>query len=152
MLANLPSFAASSHFPKNKKAWEVRATYSFDHDVACDLKVINICDLSDQELNQAMEGEFPNLAIEFPSNTVLPINFYLKGDLLTLIDQQKNFGQVRVMQTFYVRCVDRQLILSSDLSDWKPFLEFITGQISVALSIQDKQPSIVFESETNRRS
>ena len=135
----------------NQKASEVRATYSFENDSTQDLKVINICDLTDRELNQAIEGHLPNVAVEFSKHTVLPISFYLKGDLLALMDDQENLGKVKVMQTFYVRCVDGELILSCDLSEWKPFLEFITGNVSVVISIQDGQPCIMFGSETNRR-
>jgi hypothetical protein len=60
-------------------------------------------------------------------------------------------GQSPVKQTFYARCVQDELILSSNLTEWKPFLEFITGTASVTLSIQDGQPSIVFGAEANRR-
>lgn len=56
------------------------------------------------------------------------------------------------MQTFYARCVDQELILSTNLTDWKPFLEFLTGNASVSLNIQDGKPSIVVGAETNQRS
>lgn len=56
------------------------------------------------------------------------------------------------MQTVYARCVQQELILSTDLTDWKPFLEFIAGNASVSISIQDGKPSIVIGAETNKRS
>ena len=90
--------------------------------------------------------------IEFSAQTKLPINFFLKGDLVNLVENEGNFGAVEVMQTFYARCVQQELILSTNLTDWKPFLEFITGNVSVSLSIQDGKPSIVVGAETNQRS
>ncbi|MGD2169401.1 MAG: hypothetical protein PVI40_04080 [Chlamydiota bacterium] len=116
-----------------------------------DLKIVNVCDLTSQELNKAMSGGLPNLVIEFSENTMLPINFFLKGNLVNLVEKKESFEHVQVKQTFYARFVEEELILSSDLSEWKPFLEFITGNISVAVSIQEGNPSIVFGAETNRR-
>ena len=33
---------------------------------------------------------------------------------------------LEIKQTFYARCIGEELILSSNLTDWKPFLDFIT--------------------------
>ena len=46
--------------------------------------------------------------------------------------------------------VGQELILSTNLTDWKPFLEFITGNVSVSLSIQEGKPSIVVGAEINQ--
>jgi hypothetical protein len=108
--------------------------------------------LADNDLNEIMLGNHPEIAVEFSAQTKLPINFFLKGDLINLVENEGNFGVVEVMQTFYARCVQQELILSTNLTDWKPFLEFITGNVSVSLSIQDGKPSIVVGAETNQRS
>lgn len=104
------------------------------------------------DLNEIMLGHHPEIAVEFSTQTKLPINFFLKGDLVNLVENEGNFGVVEVMQTFYARCVQQELILSTNLTDWKSFLEFITGNVSVSLSIQDGRPSIVVGAETNQRS
>ena len=136
-------FAASADFPINSKTWET---------LSQNLKVINVCNLADNDLNEIMLGHHPEIAVEFSAQTKLPINFFLKGDLVNLVENEGNFGAVEVMQTFYARCVQQELILSTNLTDWKPFLEFITGNVSVSLSIQDGKPSIVVGAETNQRS
>ncbi len=59
---------------------------------------------------------------------------------------------IEIKQTFYARFIGQELILSLNLVDWKPFLEFITGTASVSLSIQDGQPSIIVGTEANHRS
>jgi hypothetical protein len=136
-------FAASADFPINSKTWET---------LSQNLKVINVCNLTDNDLNEIMLGHHPEIAVEFSAQTKLPINFFLKGDLVNLVENEGNFGVVEVMLTFYARCVQQELILSTNLTDWKPFLEFITGNVSVSLSIQDGKPSIVVGAETNQRS
>lgn len=136
-------FAASADFPINSKTWET---------VSQNIKVINICDLTDSDLNEIMLGNRPEIAVEFSAQTTLPISFFLKGDLVNLVENDESFRAVEIMQTFYARCVQQELILSTDLTDWKPFLEFITGNVSVSLSIQEARPSIVIGAETNKRS
>lgn len=136
-------FAASADFPINSKTWET---------VSQNIKVINTCDLTDSDLNEIMLGNRPEIAVKFSAQTTLPISFFLKGDLVNLVENSESLRAVEIMQTFYARCVQQELILSTDLADWKPFLDFITGTASVSLSIQDGKPSIVVGAETNKRS
>ncbi|MBA3958756.1 MAG: hypothetical protein H0X51_10245 [Parachlamydiaceae bacterium] len=99
-----------------------------------------------------MQGDQPEEVIEFSAQTTLPISFFLNGDLLDLVENKERCAMVTVKQTFYVRCLRKEvLILSANLTDWKPFLEFITGTASATLSIQDGQPSLVIGAEMNRR-
>ncbi len=143
MLAlSLSSYATSVDFSINPKPWEKCSE---------NLKVINLSEISEQVLNEIVEGERPDVAVQFCKGTQLPINFFLRGDLVNLTDTQVNLGHIEIQQTFYVRCIERDLILSINLNDWKPFLEFITGNASVALRIQNQEPSITFGAEANRR-
>lgn len=135
--------AASADFSINSKTWEP---------VSQNIKVINICDLIDSDLNEIMLGNRPQIAVEFSAQTILPISFFLKGDLVNLVENEGNSGAVAIMQTFYARIVQQELILSTDMTNWKPFLEFITGTASVSLSIQDGKPSIIVGTEANQRS
>lgn len=136
------AFAASADFPINLKTWET---------LSQNLKIINVCNLADNDLNEIMLGHHPEIAVEFSTQTTLPISFFLKGDLVNLVDDE-NLRAVEIMQTFYARRVGQELILSTNLTDWKPFLEFITGTVSVSLSIQEGKPSIIVGAETNQRS
>lgn len=86
-----------------------------------------------------MLGNNPEIAVEFSAQTTLPITFILKGDLVNLVENDENFRVVEIMQTFYARCVQQELILSTIL-------------IAVSLSIQNGKPSIVVGAETNQRS
>lgn len=137
------AFAASEDFPINAKSWE-----NFNQD----MRVVNICNLKDCELNEIMQGHRPEIAVEFTAQTKLPINLFLKGDFLTLEESEEKYGTIEIKQTFYARSIGQELILSLNLIDWKPCLEFITGTVSVALSIQDGQPSVAVGAEANHRS
>ena len=136
----LPAFAATASFPIDTKPLENPS------------KVVDIGHLTDGDLSEIMQGHNPEVAVAFPAHTVLPIHFFLKGDFVHLVEGDGKFGQVEVTQTFYARYVQGALLLSSNLMEWKPFLEFLTGDLSIALNIQDGQPSIVFGAETHRRS
>jgi len=115
------------------------------------LQIFNICNVTNEDLNEIMKGFHPDTAVEFSAHMILPIQFFLKGDLIHLIENKDKVEALEIQQTFYARCVGKDLIFSIDLIDWKPFLEFITGNVSVALTIRDGTPSLVFGSETNRR-
>lgn len=134
---------AAANYTINSKSWE---------DSCQSLRVINVCSLTDHDLHEIMQGHRPEIAVEFSAQTLLPISFFLKGDLLNLVEKEKKIGKIEIKQSFYVRCIGQELILSSNLIDWKPFLEFITGTASIELTIQDGQPSIVVGAETNRSS
>lgn len=116
------------------------------------LQVINVCNLKDKELNKIMEGHRPEIAVEFSAHTMLPISLFLKGDLFNLVENEEKFGTIEIAQSFYVRCVGKELLVSSNLIDWKPFLEYTTGNFSIALSIQDEQPCLKVGAEFNQRS
>lgn len=116
-----------------------------------DIRVLKIDELRDSDLNELMQGQHPEVAVEFTEKTILPISFYLMGNLANLVESHERLGNIEIKQTFYARCVKEELLLSSNLIDWKPFLEFITGTINVSLITENGQPSIVFGSETNKR-
>ncbi len=117
-----------------------------------DVRVISVENLTEVELSEIIEGQRPEVAIEFLKGTKMPISFFLKGDLFNLIDNTNILATIEVKQSFYARGQNGSLFLSSNLVDWKPFYEFITGNIAVGLSIEDGLPSIKGEALLNRRS
>ena len=82
------------------------------------------------------------------------MHIYVQGRADSLKEIKKtvlNYPRLLFQQPLYARWIGEELILSSNLTDWKPFLDFITGHVSVGLNIQDGQPSIVIGAKTNRR-
>lgn len=117
-----------------------------------DLRVINVCNLSENDLQEITQGLHPEMAVEFSSQTVLPVGFFLKGDFAELIENDQPRATLQILQTFYVRFVKDDLIVSTDLTNWKSLLEFITGNASTVLSIQNGRPTISIGAEAYQRS
>lgn len=117
-----------------------------------DLKVHNVYNLTQQEINRITSGECPDVAIEFTKNSVIPLNIFLRGDLLSLMEnKQQAIAQVQVNQTFYVRCVENEFVFSFNLAEWKPLLEFVTGTASVMLGTENGQVFVTVGAETTVR-
>lgn len=136
-------FAATTNF---------RLIPESEENLSQNLRVVKLHHLTNDELNEVMRGEHPEMVVEFPAQTTLPFNFFLKGDLVNLIGNEGNFGIVEIKQTFYARDLGEGVRFSTNLTEWKPFLEFITGNASLALTIQEGQPTIVLGAEVNHRS
>lgn len=115
------------------------------------LQVIPVDQLTQDMLNALMEGKHPDAAVEFPAHTLIPVGFFLKGDLVELAQGRANCGQVEFKQRVYARNTGGSLLFSSNLQEWKPLFMFITGNASVALSIENEKPSLLFGAEVNRR-
>ena len=45
-----------------------------------------------------MQGHCPEVAVEFSIHTTVPIRFFLRGDLVNLIEDEGDFGQIEVKQ------------------------------------------------------
>ncbi len=116
-----------------------------------DFKVVLFSDVTEDELIQLMGGFFPEFVVEFPAQAQIPFRFFLKGDLLNFIGAQRDLGLVQVAQTFYLRSIDSNLFLSADLVHWIPFLDFITGDLSVALNRHLDETFLGLGVDLNRR-
>ena len=115
------------------------------------IHVSDLYNLTQHELCDLMQGRCPDVAIEFPVNTLLPIRFFLTGDVVRLIEGEGNCGQIEVQQTFYLKCIDDQLLFSVDLVEWRPFTEFCQGAVSFSLTLEEGRTAIVAGAEGYRR-
>lgn len=120
----------------------------------CDeITVVNVLCVTEQDLNSLMHGECPEVAIEFSKGTILPLNLFLKGNLMNIVGCDKQqMTQLEVKRTFYARHVENELTFSFNLTDWKPFLEFITGTFSVELGTCDEGPFLTIGAEADLKS
>ena len=64
-----------------------------------DMKIVNFCDLTENDLEEVVQGLHPDKIIEFSADTTLPIKGYLKGDLFHLVESEQS-GSHRNKQTF----------------------------------------------------
>jgi hypothetical protein len=76
------------------------------------------------------------IAIEVSKNTLLPLKLFIKGDLIRLNEFESKDLSIEVLQKFYISVDGGDLVFSFDLKEFKPILEFITGNI-----VADVKPS-----------
>lgn len=103
-----------------------------------ELQLVPIQDLSQLDLDTIMQGNHPELCIELPAKTIFPMHFFLRGNLLRYA--QEPAGQIEIQQTFYMRCIELEPQFSTDLIEWKPFVEFVTGTVTMRLIIENGLP------------
>jgi len=113
------------------------------------LSVVNVRDLTEQDIDPMMQGKCPNVAIEFSTGTKLSLSMFLKGDILSFAQDKDQFSAITVERTFYARCVEDNLMLSTDLLSWTPISDFITGNVNLQLLVQDQTPVFSFKAELN---
>lgn len=120
-------------------------------DASQDVTVIALADLTEDDLLAFGQGLYPDLAVEFSAQTTLPISIDIKGDLASTLQDTENLGSVQITQTFYAKFSEDTLLLSSNLVDWKPFVEFATGQAFIGLMHENGHPVIKLGADFNRR-
>jgi hypothetical protein len=116
------------------------------------LRVVNIFDITESELNRCVQGECSELAVEFSEGSILPLDMFLGGNFITFAAEEELHGlQIEVKQTFYIRCMEDDFIFSLNLEEWKPFFEFATGSISVALGTREGGPFVRLGADAGTR-
>lgn len=124
---------------------------SFEEKSASNLIILNVNTLSENELNELMNGKHPEIALAFESQTKFPLTFFLNGELLKLIEAPANNTELIIMQPFYIRNIHQEWLFSSNLQDWKPLLEYINGNIFLGFNIENNRSSISIGAEVNKR-
>lgn len=114
-------------------------------------QIINLNDLTPQQLEEIGQGFHQEAVVEFPAHTKLPLKLSLEGDLFKLNTSNETLGEIEVLQTFYARFAENMILLSSDLHHWKPFMEFVTGSSSVGLSFEHGLPFFSLGAFLDRR-
>lgn len=116
-----------------------------------DFLIKNVTTLSKDELGIVLSQEHENVVVEFSTGTILPVNFFLKGEVLSLVGEEKEIGQIKIERTFYIRPIGEEFLFSLDLMEWKPFWDLFTGAASIYLSTENMVPSITFGAEATTR-
>jgi len=113
--------------------------------------VVNFLSLNGEQMQTLMQNQDNDFILELPAKTVLPVRFFLQGDTAVFTAKETDIGQIELQKTIYLQRTEEELLLSSDLQNWLPFLEFFTGNFSVQLGIDPTGHSISFSAETNER-
>jgi len=75
-----------------------------------------------------------------PEGTVLPLRFFLNGELLELEAGDHPADLIKIKRTFYLRWQGEELHISFDASSWKTWNEMLTGTLSFSINVEDNGP------------
>lgn len=108
-------------------------------------EVLPYRELKTELLMEIMQGNHPNLAVEFSEGADIPIQFFQKMPLFQ-IDFLPDM-KIRVHQTCFFRVVRRSAYVSFDGENWKRASRFLAGDHSTKVKFDGEQPRLAVESE-----
>lgn len=114
--------------------------------------VINFLSLNGEEMSSLMQNQDTDAILEIPANTILPIRFFMQGDTAIFSPKETKVGELSLRKKIYIRKTEENLLISTDLQTWKPFLDFFTGELSIQLGIDEHGHSITLGVDANQRS
>lgn len=105
-------------------------------------KVISAIELTPDFLKELLNDETPDLAIELPQGSAIPIHFLIKSPI-SIFTCNPNLT-VQITETSYLRVVKRKVYMSKDLISWDRPDRFFQGKVeSTAKMSADKSHAIV---------
>lgn len=103
---------------------------------ADELRSVYLQDLASTDLEKIIEGKMTDLIVKVPAGSCIPLDLFLTGELLKA--SGKCGIEIEVLKTFYIKAIDKQLILGSlDGINFEPLGDYITGNLSVGLHKDD---------------
>lgn len=119
-----------------------------------DSKTIETQVVSISNLSQEMIGDFfafkSNLILECKEGDNFPFQIKLGGQFLELSSTDEK-GQIKILKTCYIKCIEENFYFSDDLKTWKPFNDYFTGSLSVALNVDQMKHKVILEIELNKK-
>jgi hypothetical protein len=85
---------------------------------------VNVYDLSEDMLQQLLSGNLSNIAVEFPEHAQLPLNLFLDGDLISLVNPEGIPAYIKFNRSIYVRNLNGTFLFSTDLQQWRCYRDF----------------------------
>jgi hypothetical protein len=106
---------------------------------------IYLAEISQEEIQHCMENP-SSCVLVCQEGTRLPINFFLKGELMELIPSV-DFPTIVIKRSFYMRIQNEQLLMSLDGKDWKNWQELVKGNLSIGLDASEGIPKVSLGAE-----
>lgn len=101
--------------------------------------VFDLSQVSQEEVQQFFEH--PSSFILFcPEGLSLPLNLFLKGDLIELEGDRQSTMTLVTKHPFYLHFQDDQILLSLNGIEWKTWQDFFTGILSLSIDAQSNSP------------
>lgn len=103
------------------------------------VEAIDVRKLDPQTLNELMEGKHPFISIEFKKGDQFPLSLFLKGDFVELVGEEDHLIYIKANKDIYLRQDGESFLFSSNNTDWKPIVDFITGTAAVGFGVDEEE-------------
>jgi hypothetical protein len=107
--------------------------------------IIRITDVTEDMIGAFLSGEVHNAIVELPENTYIPFKYFLRGNLINLVPEERAPIYIKIMRTFYLKVDEQDFLLSTDLQNWKPLFEAISGDVSLSIETSNGHPTFCAE-------
>ena len=150
--ALMVSCISSGEIVANDNKLAASLQYEWDAAQAAEVtKVIPIQKVTEEMISNVMKGESTDVAVECTAGVSIPLNLFLKGNLISLEAMKDSHYSVRILKTFYLRHDGKEVVFSHDLNQWKSVLDFTTGSTGISLNIVEGQLTLGCGAELNIR-
>ena len=120
--------------------------------LVCAFEVKNIEELDQETLSDFMNGNQPDLILEFDEGAEYPLHIFLDGDIVSIIGNEKEIkNSVRVNQKMFLARSSDMFYFSTDFENWKNFNEFFMGNASIGFAITDEANFAYVGAQLNKR-
>ncbi len=112
-----------------------------------DYDIISLEDVCDDIGKAFFSGSMPLLVIECPEGTILPLRISIKGDCVSIEDDNLLF--MKILHPCYVRYEHNDLLFSTDLLNWTTTSAFFSGDMHIFLGMVDDFPEVELRFDLN---
>ncbi|MCH9812277.1 hypothetical protein K0U07_05920 [bacterium] len=106
----------------------------------------NIREIPQDGFFQLMNGQQKHLVVKFSAGDSFPIGLHVSGSLVDLREENASPYRLVFKKDIYVYIPEENTVLfSTDKERWQPFMEFITGNLSVYTNFCDKSNELTAE-------
>ncbi len=112
--------------------------------VQAELKTIPIEEIDLEEI------ELSDVVVECAAGSSIPLRPFIRGEIVHLDSDGFDDLLLTVLETFYLKFDEEEILFSWEAQQWKRFSEFFTGNATLSLSSQDDQMVIELGAELHQ--
>ena len=95
---------------------------------------VKLSDLTEQHMHDFESGKYQSVIVECPAGTTLPFQWNVLGDLLRTSGE--SVDPIWLNRAIFVKFSQNDFSLSLDGNNWRPFTDFVHGNLSLNLGSQ----------------
>lgn len=114
-----------------------------------DTQIVNLLNISEQEMQDFLQGKIANYILECPAEACLPLTITLRGEFFSLESTATPF-YIKILKSCYMRC-EEDLLFSTDLQKWEKFANFFTGNLTILIKNINEEPIVTIGIDLNQK-